>query len=360
MLPLLPPFLESTDVTPGVPGRVVVTRPNDELAVAYSVLLPPEYSAARSYPLILALHHAQRDAPSEIEFWGGTAEQPGQAQRHGYIVIAPEYLPQGARTHDYTAETQRVILESLFDARRRFNVDSDRIFLAGHGTGGDAVFDLGMSHPDLFAGAIPMGGVADRICNYIFPNAESLPWFVIVGELDRGAIAGNPRNISRMLQQGYDIIYAQHLGAGADSFYSEIHRLFNWMSRIRRKKYEKGEMIEFLSLRNCDTTTHWLSFGALPESILRMDWNNPKGGRVLAMKVEAKVNPGNVLLVTSQGAGHTAWLSPDFVDFDKRLSVRLNAKVKSNDFPKPDIGVMLEDFHRRADRQRLYWAAVSF
>ena len=44
----------------------------------------------------------------------------------------------------------------LRDAMRRFSIDSDRVFLSGHSIGGDAAWDIGLAHPDLWAGVIPI------------------------------------------------------------------------------------------------------------------------------------------------------------------------------------------------------------
>ncbi len=38
-----------------------------------------------------------------------------------------------------------------------------------------------------------------------------------------------------MMERNYDLIYCEYVGAGPDGFYSEIHKLFDWMSRYRRE-----------------------------------------------------------------------------------------------------------------------------
>ena len=41
------------------------------------------------------------------------------------------------------------------DLRRRFNMDSDRVYLYGWEQGGLMAYDVGLSHPDQFAGVLP-------------------------------------------------------------------------------------------------------------------------------------------------------------------------------------------------------------
>ncbi len=55
------------------------------------------------------------------------------------------------------------------------------------------------------------------------------------------------------------------------------------------------------------------------------------------------------------------WLSSEFIDFEKRVSIRLNGRSvrvngqnKFSDFIRPSIRTMLEDLRVRGDRQRVY------
>ena len=53
----------------------------------------------------------------------------------------------------------------LRDACKRFSIDIDRVFLSGHSMGGDAAWDIGLAHPDLWAGVIPIVAAADKYVN---------------------------------------------------------------------------------------------------------------------------------------------------------------------------------------------------
>ena len=49
----------------------------------------------------------------------------------------------------------------------------------------------------------------------------------------------------------------------------------------------------------------------------------------------------------------TVWLNANLIDLDKRLSITIDGQRKFNDFLKPEIEAVLEDFRQRGDRQRL-------
>ena len=114
-------------------------------------------------------------------------------------MIAPDYAPANQAEYDYDSATHHHVLSAMNDARRRFTIDSDRIYLTGHGMGADAAFDLGFSHPDEFAGVIPICGIMDHYCKFYRENAVGSAWYVIGGELDRDKAARNLPN--------FDLIY---------------------------------------------------------------------------------------------------------------------------------------------------------
>ena len=183
MIPLLPPVLDAPVRNNEDVFSIQVTEEGANVPVSYSVLLPIEYNPQHSYPMIVALRPFQLSAKSELNWWGKYKNGPGQSQRRGYIVIAPEYLEKGQEVYRDNETAHYAVIQSIRDVRKRFNVDSDRVFLAGHGTGGDAAFDIGMSHPDLFAGVIPIAGKTSAYNLHYWRNAKDLPWYIVGGNL---------------------------------------------------------------------------------------------------------------------------------------------------------------------------------
>ncbi|MBM81155.1 MAG: hypothetical protein CMJ78_11255 [Planctomycetaceae bacterium] len=359
LIPNLPPVIETSGLVPGTHISLEAKSGDPRIPVKYSVLLPPEYNSHHIYPMIVALHPSERPADHELTWWGGDADDPLQAQRRGYIVIAPEYATPKLAEYDYSARAHYVVLQALRDARKRFSVDSDRVFLAGHGMGGDAAFDLGMSHPDVFAGVIPITGVIGEHCRYYWKNASEMPWYVVGGELDRDSFEKNVFHLNEMLKRGYDMIFTEYIGRGYESYYAEIHNLFDWMELHRRSVFPREIDVEIL--RPFDNRFFWVKMDDFPKNVkdgpLRAG-----GGRVnRPMPLSAEVTPGNTVRINRSGAKkHTFWLSPDFVDFDKRVKVRINNSQKMNDFIEPDTSAILEDFRIRGDRQKIYQVKLEF
>ena len=87
---------------------------------------------------------------------------------------------------------------ALRDACRRFSIDVDRVYLTGHGIGGDAAWDIAIAHPDLWAGVIPIVAVADKFVGRYAKNAQYVAWYIVAGELD-GDKTGSQRRRARSL-----------------------------------------------------------------------------------------------------------------------------------------------------------------
>jgi poly(3-hydroxybutyrate) depolymerase len=362
ILPLLPASGDTSGLSAGQAVRISVPGEEAGEENAYWVTLPFEYHADHSYPLIVALHSEQGGPQQELQgFWGGTEDRTGQSQRHGYVVIAPEYIPKAnaAKGYDYSEASHQIVIASLRDALRRFNIDADRVFLSGHGMGGDAAWDMGLSHPFLFAGVIPINGAIDRYSVYYLENGKPLPFYSVVGEKDTNLFERNATHLMKIFMNGTDLMHAEYRGAGPDTFYSEIHALFDWMSRLRRDPIPRK--IDVRTLREGDSHFSWFEFSGIPENMKGIDWSNRQRA-VHALIVSAKITQANSILVTSRAARHRLWIPRDdgLIDFNKRLEVRINGKQVWNDFVKPDLEALLERVRTTGDRQQLFWAVLEF
>ncbi|MBI1313281.1 hypothetical protein GC176_18475 [bacterium] len=380
LVPNLPPILSTPGIQPGVATRITVADFEGRLAevvggdskepveAAYHVLLPTEYSPDHSYPVIVALHGVERNPEWELRWWGGTADEPLQSQRRGYIVIAPEYLDAKATSYQSSAATHERIELAIRDARLRFNVNSDRVFLAGHGTGADAAFEIGCANPDIFAAVIPISGEISTMVKRLDDNAKLLPWYIVNGQLDRDVFGANARTIDRWMKKGFDVVDCEFVGRGYESFYAEIHNLFDWMELYHRQPQPKE--FTFKSIRSDRSRYFWLdsSRRELSPRVRNVARRTPTAKEPSAISSSPKNVACHILdgaqgrthiTVNSSGQTHTLWLSPEMINFNDRLQVSLNGASKYNDFVEESIEAVLEDFRRRGDRQRIYRARIE-
>jgi hypothetical protein len=217
----------------------------------YFIQLPPEYDPLRHYPTIVTLADAGVAPQQMLDFWAGPVnkekggERLGQASRYGYIVIAVDWQAPHQFTYDYTDREHHAVLGALRDACRRFAIDTDRVFLTGHGIGGDAAWDIALAHPDVWA-ACRSSLHVDRYVTRYWPNAKYTSWYFVGGELDGDKMAHNGVVLDRMMKPYCDTTVVEYLGRGYEPFGDEIQRLFDWMGR-RRRTMPKD--IEYVTMR---------------------------------------------------------------------------------------------------------------
>jgi hypothetical protein len=84
-----------------------------------------------------------------------------------------------------------------------------------------------------------------------------------------------------------------------------------------------------------------------------------RGQRKRPLKLTAKITVGNSIHVNSAARATTLWLSPNLIDFDRRVQVTVNGRRGKSRFVQPSIAAMIDDFRNRADREKLYWARID-
>jgi predicted esterase len=356
-----PPVDTPTPTTPGLYDLTVPGLGNDA-PISYFVQLPDEYDPYRRYPTVVTLHGAGTAPKHQLDWWFGVRDAngrvAGQGARHGYIVVAPQWAREHQKEYGYTAAEHAAVIISLRDACKRFSIDTDRVFLSGHSMGGDAAWDIGLSHPDLWAGVIPIVAVSDKHVAQYWPNADLLPLYFVGGELDGDKMVRNSQEFDRYLNKGFDVTVVEYRGRGHEHFSDEILNLFDWMSRYKRNFFPFE--LETASMRPWDNFFYWLELDGFPEKamVLAADWPPPRGVRAISTK--ATSGSYNSVRVTTGASKVSVWLSPEVVDFKQPLRVQVNGgKLGSEPFVRPDIAVMLEDVRTRGDRQHPFWAKLE-
>jgi len=347
---------------PGYYELEVAGLPNTP-PVEYVVQLPPEYDPYRRYPAIVTLHGAGTTPSHQVDWWAGSwtrgGWRNGQATRYGYIVIAPGWASEHQKKYGYSWREHAAVLDCLRDACRRFAVDTDRVFLSGHSMGGDAAWDLGLAHPDLWAGVIPIVAESDKYCALYWENAKLVPFYFVGGELDGTKMATNARDLDRYLKRGYNVTVVEYRGRGHEHFSDEILRLFDWMGRYKRDFFPKEFSVS--TMRLWDNFFWWVELGSLPPGTVvdPVDWPPSRGTR--PMETKASITATNGLYVRTGAGAVRVWLSPEMLDLDKRVNIVVNSRriLPASRFVEPDLETLLEDVRTRGDRQHPFWAKVE-
>ncbi len=350
MIPLLPPPepYEKPDVTP-----IQLTTP--EGGISYHVQLPPEYHPYRAYPVLIALHHTAEKAEDELTRWAELAA------KYGFIVMAPEWGRGGKDLkYQYSAREHAAVLFSLRDLRRRFQVDSDRVFLFGSEQGGTMAYDVGLAHPDQFAGVLPMCASPLFYPFRYTTNAQYLPFYVVNGEYT-GMLARDNRLLFKdWIRWNYPTLMVEYKGRATEFFSAELEPMMDWMSRKKRANplRQLGQREgEFRTMRETDTRFYWLSTDRISPSHLNTFQAWVKTRQPATMW--AQIAQNNVISIRTQGLDQvTVWLGPGMVNYGEQVKLNLNLSPLRARTVTPSLDVMLDELARTGDRQRLFWAAI--
>jgi predicted esterase len=320
--------------------------------IPYVLQLPPEYRHSRSYPVLFVLHNAGEKPAEFLEKWSELATA------HGFMLVAPDWTDGGMkRVYTYSTDEHAAVTDVLRDLQRRFNVDTDRVFLAGYAEGGAMAFDVGQSHPDLFAGVVTMAAQPRFFAQKYASNAGHLPFYVIAGDMQWGDCR---KNIHRLFTDYFSCnapaLWVEYKGRGLEWFSAEVANAFDWMSRKKRLS-PVPTTTEFRSMRETDNRFYWLTVDGIEKRCL----GDVRNFNYLAepAKVSARIE-GTQIYVKALGVKHvTLWLARGMVDFEKPLTVTVNQGGRFKDRKvTPSLNTLLEDFYERGDRSRLFLVKI--
>lgn len=197
----------------------------DGKARPYHLYAPKSYDPARKFPAIVSLHGGVSrtnllpdDVVNQIR-----ANVEKDADRHGWIIILP-MGQRGATWFDAVGMTN--ILAQLAAAKRRYNIDEDRVFLGGFSDGGSGALVMGLFDPTPWAGFFALSGnivAAGMAPDDAFPaNLANRPVHAANGGVDPLFPSALQKTfIDQLKAQGARITWTDYPASGHDGSYME-------------------------------------------------------------------------------------------------------------------------------------------
>lgn len=222
------------------------------MPMEYQLYVPTSYDAATPTPLIVLLHGLGSSPGGVIRYQGLT----DLAEERGYIVAAPMgYNARGwygsrgtgrssergdaANDPDNLGELSEMdVMNVLEIARDEFNVDPDRIYLAGHSMGGGGTWHIAIKYPEIWAG---LGPVAPAI--YTSPDAlaaiRDIPVIVIQGDQDNLVSVEVTRSwVAKMQELGMEHRYIEIPGGDHTAIIARtpanVQAIFDFFDQARK------------------------------------------------------------------------------------------------------------------------------
>lgn len=175
------PAVQGTTFVDSIICRDGVRRP-------YVTYLPSGYDPARPTPLLIYLHGGvgARELPDNPQAYANEHPFLPLAEERTWVMIFP-MGQDGATWWDKVGMAN--IRDQLRLAKRRYNIDDDRVWMTGFSDGGSGSFSFAMLQPSDFAAFVPLNGhmgvasLAGDLPTYA-PNLANAPLHVINTDLD--------------------------------------------------------------------------------------------------------------------------------------------------------------------------------
>jgi len=210
--------------------RPLSYRSDAHPGAVYTLYVPPTYTPARPWPLVIGLHGGGPDGkkgdevvgsgPSAMMFYRQNAE------RFGMIVACPTALTAGWGGKD----NEELVRDVITELRLLYHVDIDRIHLTGHSMGGFGTWALGPRLAEDLAAISPMAGGGGSTARLVATNT---PVFIFHGADDGVVGPDSDRNVAK-----------QFLGTDHDFVYTEIDKVGHGFPAS-----VQAELFEFLEPR---------------------------------------------------------------------------------------------------------------
>lgn len=351
--------------------------------------VPDSYAPAEPTGLLVLLHGGGSGSPRD-------AGQKWFADDGGYpfgsvlremdcITVAPGNLQLPTHKRWSNPQSDAYLLAVVEEAGFRFNIDPDRVWIAGQSMGGFGAFHLVQTIGDRFATV----GCHAGAWNYaFFEGLRGVDFYLMQGAND--FVPGErPRftekafaRMAHAILSGYHIEHTYSEHEGGHSFSDPLARECFLGFLDHAPKQRRGAFPR--EIATCSRkgafrlyeAPHWswLSIGRTHYGSVEMDHLQPtepiasycttdfrhRTVRVPAGTVRARNEGGNQIVLRVENVEEmSVWLSREMVDFAQPVPITVNGEVAFEVEVRPSLRAALESWDRRRDPGMLFEARID-
>jgi len=342
----------------------------DEVLVRahYTCYVPEGYDPRRPWPLIIALHRDGDDGKAHFYNW----ETVAKSQRA--IVLCPT-APRKSR--EWKFGDLLLPLSALWHATKVYNVDTNRVTLAGTGSGGLLAWAVALRHPDRFAALVIRNGRIDEISRLYLPAARNLPIYQLVSERAAPDVVGSLREANSALARwSYRAQHEEVPGSRHPAMPELNAKISPWLDDKVRDPYPPQARL--LSFQFANAEAYWLRIERFADTVfdpdrklsgagamgLKLNQGQLRQMYIAQMKdrlasVTGVVLPGNrIRIVSKHVAQLTVSLSDGMVDLDKPVRIYVNSALAFHGKVERSLEYLFESARRHRDPRLCYSARV--
>ncbi len=215
-------------------AEAFITSPADGTKQPVGLYVPATYDAKHPTPLVILLHGRQQTEEDMLAY----SIFRDLADRTGAIIVAP--FARG--DIQYADPAPADIYQAVDRARAAFSIDPKRVYLAGYSMGGFGVFEVGPSHPEVWAGFLSIAGsMTNDDKASVVDRFAGKPVYVVSGTLDSDIPNAYARLTVQSLQDaGIEARYYEQLNGThhLQSIYPAVAKA--WMDMLNGVRGQGG------------------------------------------------------------------------------------------------------------------------
>ncbi|MEO5627016.1 MAG: prolyl oligopeptidase family serine peptidase, partial [Dokdonella sp.] len=202
----------------------------------FRYFVPPGYTSAQAYPLILFLHGSgERGSDNEAQLSNnanGALQLIGDTQLalQPLFMIAPQ-CPSGGWWSGATLTTAIGLIDQI---AATYHIDPDRVYVTGLSMGGIGTWSAVTAQPTRFAAAVPMSGNGNTNAA---AAVSAIPfWFFHANNDGTVGVAGSDTLVAALRNAGASTIYTRY-DTGGHTIWSAAYAhplLFPWLVSQQR------------------------------------------------------------------------------------------------------------------------------
>lgn len=362
--------LEAMGLEPAVLGRIIhirLYRPalaeglyyvNERVGphqVNYFVGLPRGYDRIRPWPLLIKLPGAHAfatkpppTADEVVRIYTGWINEELRIHPDA-IVLMPLLDLDELWGPSYKGVNN--VMQPLFHAAGRLNIDPRRVYLRGHGMSGHAVWNLALHYPTYFAAINPMSGGANvdfqrlRLGN--LRNVLPVVWH----DADDPVIkVQSSRDLVKILRtKKLDVDYEETKLVGHAPTADIAERLYAKMRQRTRELYPKEVSLTSNRPDTLFNRADWVQVYQMltsgPDMLARLQHGSgiirlTQNSYTLSARLAA---PNRVEIRSENVESMRLYFNDQMVDFSRPVSVLVNGRVRFEGLLRPSLEEMLKD-----------------
>lgn len=366
-------------------------------------VVPTSYQPDRPTALVVFMHGGGKGSPRTAPASYMTPADPQTPptsprlgdvfEAAGMIGVGPS-APWNENDHSRWCipEADDYLADVIWECKHRFNIDADRVFLAGHSMGGFGAYHQVQRQPDRFAAVIASAGswslaqwpvihgttlyivhgtkdaepgVRDRHTDITFARwAHQLLSDAKIPHIFKEHPGGHPvgygkSHIMEFLRTNHDlrrdafyphVVLASPVGYSGSKCYPSRHNRWVTLDDAVEGQLEYDALVRSGPGHSKDSSSEdWEKW--------RLDHTTVK--RLGALIDAVNLGGNRFQVTTSNVESLTLWLHPAMADFCKPVQVTVDGHLRFDERVVPSLPTLLDSFARRRDWGLVYPAKIT-